>query len=180
MFLNLNLNSYEKMLDLFYKFLIIMSPIVGVLLIFFLFKSFFYVCVRIKIKKKNLNINVLRNNFNLFLESNKVNKLLKDVNDISEIENIIKKDRIARCNPHNFTLSYDDFIEQDINYDGISIDSSNSSESQEKCSICLSDIDKYIYTELHCSHKFHLKCLNEWVKNSNECPLCKRVILEEV
>ena len=60
-----------KKLDLFYKFLIIMSPIVGVLLIF-LFKSFFYVCVRIKIKRKNLNIHVLRNNFNLFLESNKL------------------------------------------------------------------------------------------------------------
>jgi hypothetical protein len=176
-------NSNFNFPDTFYKFLIMLSPIASVLLFFVIFKTLFYICVRVKIRRKKLDINVLRLHYNLFLESNQVNKLLKNVNDISEIEYIIKKDKVVRYNPHNFDLDYDNVIDQNINYDGISIDSIDSIESNnqnEKCSICLSDIDNYIYTELHCSHKFHLKCLNEWVKNSNQCPLCKRVILEPV
>lgn len=181
-------NKNYDLPQVFIKFLIILSPIVGIFVIFFIYKTIYYICLRLRVRMKKLDINLLRWHFNLLLESNKVFYLLKDVNTDNEVEQMIKKAHYDRLNPHNFNVNYDTFIDNNIDYDGISIDSIDSiattysSERNEReiCSICLSNIDNYIYTELYCGHKFHLKCLNEWVKNSKECPLCKREILEQV
>ena len=181
-------NKNYDLPQVFIKFLIILSPIVGIFVIFFLFKSCYYICLRYRIRMKKLNIHVLRWNFNLFLESNKVFYLLKDIHNEEELENMIQRNNINRFNPHNFDINYNTFIDNNINYDGVSIDSldsiattySSERNEREVCSICLSNIDNYIYTELYCGHKFHLKCINEWVRNSKECPLCKRTILEQV
>jgi hypothetical protein len=176
-------NDYEteNMLQMFYKFLIILLPILSVILFFLGFKTIYYVFVRIIIHKKKIDINKLRSYYNLFLESNKLYFLLKNINDTNEIDYLIKRDNIDLLNPHNFNIDYNKFFDEDINYDGISIDNDDNisinSNDEEKCSICLSKIDNYIYTNLSCNHKFHLKCINEWLKNSNECPLCKRILL---
>ena len=48
---------------------------------------------------------------------------------------------------------------------------------QKKCSICLEDFEvgtKIIY--LPCFHFYHSKCIEQWVKNSDKCPLCKNEI----
>ena len=43
-----------------------------------------------------------------------------------------------------------------------------------ECSICL---DNYNIGDkisiLSCNHIFHTKCLNEWLKKKEECPLCR-------
>ena len=49
---------------------------------------------------------------------------------------------------------------------------------QKKCSICLEDFKigtKIIY--LPCFHFYHSKCIEQWIKNSNKCPLCKNEIV---
>ena len=46
------------------------------------------------------------------------------------------------------------------------------------CSICLEDIDKYHIKELSCGHKIHYKCfLNISIRKNFfiECPLCRRI-----
>ena len=47
----------------------------------------------------------------------------------------------------------------------------------ENCTICLlNDINKYCeITE--CKHSFHIKCLIQWIKEKNTCPVCRTIIL---
>ena len=183
--MSLEFELRENLLQIFYKFLIILAPIFGVLMLFLIWKTIFYIMVLRIIYNKKFDKHKLSRNFNLFLESDKLYKLLLKVEDVSELDFVLQKNYIQRLNPHNFDIDYQNVLDSNIEYDGLSICSDNSVDSVdsneiEKCSICLSNINNYIYTELYCTHKFHLKCLNEWVKNSNECPLCKREILEQV
>lgn len=172
----------ENLLEIFYKFLIILAPIACVFLLFLLWTTFFYICSLRIIRKKKFDKDKLRKNFNLFLESYKLYKLLVKIEDVSELDFVLQKNQIETLNPYNFDIDYQSVLDSNIEYDGISICSTDSINSNEieKCSICLSNIENYIFTEVYCGHKFHLKCLNTWVKNSNECPLCKREIIERV
>ena len=45
------------------------------------------------------------------------------------------------------------------------------------CVICLEDIDQNVRF-LRCSHSFHSDCINKWIKEKKECPIC-RVSIEE-
>ncbi|KAK9687695.1 hypothetical protein K7432_014688 [Basidiobolus ranarum] len=52
-------------------------------------------------------------------------------------------------------------------------------EEDAICCICLSqyeDGDKL--RQLHCSHHFHVDCVDEWLKLNRTCPLCKRDITQ--
>lgn len=54
-------------------------------------------------------------------------------------------------------------------------------ENCEKCtcSICLESYNEQDIYILHCEHSFHRDCLNEWIKQKPNCPLCRlRIILE--
>ena len=52
---------------------------------------------------------------------------------------------------------------------------------EDKCAICL---QKYkgvdIIKEFPCKHIFHKPCILKWIKNSNQCPLCKYDITNDV
>ena len=48
-----------------------------------------------------------------------------------------------------------------------------------ECSICLDDINKKTMKILPCKHIFHKKCINRWLKNSIQCPLCKSFLENE-
>lgn len=47
-------------------------------------------------------------------------------------------------------------------------------EENETCSICLIlfQNDDEI-TRLNCGHLFHTHCVNQWISNKNNCPLCR-------
>lgn len=52
----------------------------------------------------------------------------------------------------------------------------------EKCSICHEELNNN-YITINCSHKFHKKCLGEYINHNiendikfNLCPLCKKFI----
>ena len=48
----------------------------------------------------------------------------------------------------------------------------------ETCSICLEIIlEKFVY--LNCNHCFHEKCIKQWKKKKNTCPICRERILNK-
>ncbi len=54
-----------------------------------------------------------------------------------------------------------------------------SSANNEDCSICLTTINNKQKHQLKCTHQFHTNCINEWLKNSNSCPICRCVIIKK-
>lgn len=43
-----------------------------------------------------------------------------------------------------------------------------------ECSICLSDLEAgKTALRLPCNHCFHVDCIEDWLKKSNECPVCR-------
>lgn len=49
---------------------------------------------------------------------------------------------------------------------------------RDVCSICLDNKDKAIV--LDCNHKFHKKCIAEWIKRKDVCPICKTSVLDTI
>jgi len=45
-------------------------------------------------------------------------------------------------------------------------------ESREECSICCDDKYKK-WKKLNCNHDFHEKCINRWLRNQTNCPVCR-------
>lgn len=42
------------------------------------------------------------------------------------------------------------------------------------CAICLSDFeDGEKVKELNCEHRFHIACIDDWLKIKGSCPLCR-------
>lgn len=54
------------------------------------------------------------------------------------------------------------------------------SSSAAECVICLNELDGEAETTLPCSHKFHASCIREWLETNGKCPVCRRVINEQV
>ena len=44
--------------------------------------------------------------------------------------------------------------------------------TNDDCSICLEEFISDI-TILSCSHRFHKKCINSWIKIKPNCPICR-------
>ena len=43
-----------------------------------------------------------------------------------------------------------------------------------ECSICLEEINSYRSSRrLSCCHEFHDNCIRDWLKRSNDCPICR-------
>ena len=48
-------------------------------------------------------------------------------------------------------------------------------EGFKECSICIQDYNLGEYRKtLNCEHTFHKKCIDRWLKKSNNCPLCRQ------
>ena len=53
-------------------------------------------------------------------------------------------------------------------------DVSKLKEDEKECVICLEDYKNEDYfTNLPCAHFFHTKCIVDWLKRTNDCPICK-------
>ena len=47
----------------------------------------------------------------------------------------------------------------------------------DRCPICLEDYNiGEILNELICNHFYHKKCINNWIKSNNNCPICRSSI----
>merc|ERR1719313_1182592 len=48
-------------------------------------------------------------------------------------------------------------------------------DTQQQCMVCLADFeDGDELRKLHCDHMFHVDCIDEWLRRSPHCPLCKQ------
>ena len=46
------------------------------------------------------------------------------------------------------------------------------------CAICIDVLKSgQMVKALNCSHKFHSKCINDWLKVKLKCPLCKSSVI---
>jgi hypothetical protein len=43
------------------------------------------------------------------------------------------------------------------------------------CSICLNDKTDNIIRKLVCNHFFHINCIEMWLSDNNNCPMCRYV-----
>jgi len=47
-------------------------------------------------------------------------------------------------------------------------------EESDNCSICLENYNKdNIINVLKCGHKYHKDCIDDWINDNNNCPLCR-------
>ena len=52
-------------------------------------------------------------------------------------------------------------------------------DSESRCSVCLDNINEGdSEIELDCEHRFHVRCVHEWAKRRNSCPVCRRTIID--
>ena len=170
-----------KLLNILYKFLMIITPVFIGLLIYFIWKLTFYILVKKHICKKNLNIDHFEEYYSLFFDGYILYKLLKNINNQEELEILIIDYENEINNPHNFPINNEENI-SNINDSNDNDNDSNENDNDindniDICVICLEDINDKLSTKLRCSHKFHIECLNRWISKSNKCPLCNRNIL---
>lgn len=63
--------------------------------------------------------------------------------------------------------------ENDIRLVSISSDEDDFENEDNLCSICLSNFNEMKTIKLtECHHCFHYKCIKEWLKDNDRCPLC--------
>lgn len=48
-----------------------------------------------------------------------------------------------------------------------------SKKNHGNCTICLEEITNNC-KKTQCNHKFHKQCINQWIKEKNICPLCRK------
>lgn len=48
-------------------------------------------------------------------------------------------------------------------------------EEKEECIICLDEIEEE-WRELECHHRYHKKCIEDWIIVKAQCPLCMKRI----
>ena len=47
-------------------------------------------------------------------------------------------------------------------------------DKSDNCSICLENYNKdNIINVLKCGHKYHKDCIDDWINDNNNCPLCR-------
>ena len=118
----------------------------------------------------NLRININQNNQNqnVNVDNNNVNDENDEGNNNNNLSDFDKK-------KHDLFLEMDEYQYKHIERYG-------ESRKETECAICLEnfkgiDIIKSFYK---CGHIFHKKCLENWLKRSNCCPLCKHDLTEDI
>jgi len=49
----------------------------------------------------------------------------------------------------------------------------NNAITENNCPICLNNLDSNEFIMTPCKHLYHYYCLDEWMKQKAECPICK-------
>ncbi|ELT96644.1 hypothetical protein CAPTEDRAFT_50226, partial [Capitella teleta] len=53
-------------------------------------------------------------------------------------------------------------------------DARRSSMDQISCVVCMCEFEqRQLLRVLPCSHEFHAKCVDKWLKSNRTCPICR-------
>ena len=135
---------------------------------------------------------VVNNNNNI----NDINNIINNLNNMrinvpqnnqSQNQNVNNNNAGEEENNNNNNLSdfekkkHDLFLEMD-EYQYKHIERYDESRKETECAICLEDFKgiDIIKAFYKCQHIFHKKCLENWLKRSNCCPLCKHDLTEDI
>jgi len=62
-------------------------------------------------------------------------------------------------------------------YEGGGVASGSSVAEERRCAICLVDFEAGIMLRtLWCGHKFHQMCIDKWLTDKDECPICRMAL----
>ena len=50
-------------------------------------------------------------------------------------------------------------------------------DRKQMCAICIDSYNSDPVVKLPCKHSFHDKCIKPWIEKNNNCPLCRKIIL---
>ena len=127
----------------------------------------------------NFSVNINGQFMNNFLNFNQPNYNFNDyfyINiPINQNNNNleINENNISSKEKEDFILELNEFQYKHIN--------KYSSRKEENCTICLENFKGTdIIKEFSCKHIFHKKCLLKWLEKSNNCPLCKHNMAEDI
>lgn len=77
-------------------------------------------------------------------------------------------------------------LSRGIKFNGLSLKQINNASKIKVCLkpifcvICQENSEKYdIKRELKCKHEFHAECIDEWLLENNNCPLCKKSLIKK-
>lgn len=59
---------------------------------------------------------------------------------------------------------------------GDNIQQAQQAQALGECVICYVDDDQLPVGTLECTHRFHLGCINQWIEQSHNCPICEAVV----
>jgi hypothetical protein len=48
--------------------------------------------------------------------------------------------------------------------------------NMQECIICYENMDEFNIIKTSCNHIYHKMCLEEWLKNSYFCPICRNIL----
>lgn len=64
-------------------------------------------------------------------------------------------------------------------YENAANEAETDGEADPTCSVCMQSFEGTYVRTLACGHVFHDTCIDEWVKRTENCPLCRREIVFE-
>ncbi len=125
------------------------------------------------------DLDQLNHMYNSLVRNNVINRILNPYNMSNRYYNL-----------YSFTYSlpnyYSFYPDQNINDEPekLSIKDLNKNskiciipeeKKMETCNICLENFENNnIARELHCKHYFHQECIDKWLEDKLECPLCRQ------
>ena len=156
--------------------------------------------IRIYTNTNNININGIMNNNYRNNNNNNINIHYNNINSNNNINNNnrtnnsnsnnrpnlreIRNSIMASINENNLSDFEKKKLELILEMDEYQYKHIQKYESRKetKCAICLEefkgpDIIKAFYK---CEHIFHKKCLLDWLKNKNKCPLCNHDLSDDI
>ena len=131
--------------------------------------SFNHIITEIVTSNNNNNIFISRN---LITRNSPILSFLSNHNNDNQFENllniIMSFDSMHKGNPPASQRAID-------NLKKIEIDENNIKNlNEELCNVCLEDYKiGQISNKLDCGHYFHDKCILQWLKMRNTCPVCR-------
>ncbi len=97
------------------------------------------------------------------LASSKVKPIAKNIKKLP----VRRKPRMAKPTEQKSTTTQ---------WHGTKTLSKKEDEKEDHCVVCLEPVEKNDKYFLPCTHYFHRKCIEEWLRHKHVCPTCKRDI----